>query len=103
MPKKNLSDAQVKRLAELEKGLGVKRRHSDEEFEEGLQECLSQGLILLQMKLAGGSTSSTGAILNIIEKTYWILDSIRSKGIEKSDEDPYTVNVFFKSSSDKNS
>ena len=97
-----LTEAQQKRIDELRDKLGKVRKLSDDEYKEALQEILAHGTTMLQMRVVAGNTQGTGACINILEKAHWLLDSLRNRD-QKPGDDPYTVNVFFKSSGDKQS
>lgn len=85
-----------KRIAELEEIIARKDRLSDKEYLELLHEIRKNYSAKLAISSVQSTTTGTGAVVNIIDKVHWLIDSIDTKSIERPADDNVSVNVYFK-------
>lgn len=85
---------QKARFNELAELLGKRRRLTAEQYKEALHEIRANYVTALQMRSAIGSTQDSGALMNIIDKVHWLIDSVESSAPGSNDNEP-TVNVQY--------
>lgn len=97
----NRDNARKQRLIELEEILARREKLSDSEYLELLHEVRKNYTVKLAMLSVRMENKDTGGTVNVIDKVHWLIDNMESKDIEKTEEDKYEVNVFFRSSDTK--
>ena len=88
------------RMQELEQIIESRDELTTEQYLALLKEIRKNTTAKLTMMTYGSSTSGSGALLNIIDKTHWLIDNVELKDVDRSEGDEFTVNVHFMRSED---
>lgn len=71
--------ARKERIRELEKIIARKEPITIDEYKQLLYEIRKNYLAALAVRSVQGTVSQTGAMINILDKVHWLIDSIEGK------------------------